>query len=94
MTSSWGWSIADGTRSLIFYVCGLRSASGALDVGSSDCRHLALLRAPAWSECRHNFASNMHAFEASLYLAISTIDAMALRTNEFWSQRQQRQDEA
>jgi hypothetical protein len=31
----------------------------------------------------------MHAFDASLYLAISTIDAMALRTNEFWSQQQQ-----
>jgi len=65
---------------------------GALDVGSSDCRRLALLRMPARSECRHTFASNMHALDAPLYLAISTIDAMALRTNEFWSQQQQ--DEA
>jgi len=30
---------------------------------------------PAWSECRHTFANNMHAFDAALYLAISTIDA-------------------
>jgi hypothetical protein len=29
---------------------------------------------PAWSECRHIIANNMHAFDAALYLAISTID--------------------
>jgi hypothetical protein len=74
MTSSCGWSIADGTRSLIFYVCGLRSAAVLFNVGSSDCRHLALLRMPAWSECRHIIANNMHAYDAALYLAISTID--------------------
>jgi hypothetical protein len=29
---------------------------------------------PAWSECRHNSANNMHALDALPYLAISTID--------------------
>jgi len=38
---------------------------------------------PASPECRHTVANNMHAFDGPLYLAISTIDAMALRTNEF-----------
>jgi hypothetical protein len=34
---------------------------------------------PALSECRHTFANNMHAFDASPYLAISTIDAAGAR---------------
>ncbi|MBT1509227.1 hypothetical protein KIP88_01815 [Bradyrhizobium sp. SRL28] len=49
---------------------------GALDVSSSDCRHLALLQMPAWSECRRILANDMHALDASPYLAISTIDAV------------------
>jgi hypothetical protein len=36
---------------------------------------------PAWSECRHTVVNNMHAFDAPLYLAISTIDA-AVAQNE------------
>jgi hypothetical protein len=52
---------------------------GALCVGSSDRRHLALLRMPAWSGCRHTFANNMHALDAAQYLAISTIDAADAR---------------
>ncbi|OCK54425.1 hypothetical protein LMTR3_26470 [Bradyrhizobium sp. LMTR 3] len=63
-------------RALIFYVCGLRSAAVLFNVGCSDCRHLALLRAPASSGCRHIFANNMHAFDLQLYLAISTIDTV------------------
>ena len=71
-----GWSIAGETE--IADLLSLRSSKrgGALHVGSSDCRHLALLRMPAWSECRHTFANNMHALDASLYLAISTIDTV------------------
>jgi hypothetical protein len=34
---------------------------------------------PASSGCRHIFANNMHAFDAALYLAISTIDKVGAR---------------
>jgi hypothetical protein len=34
---------------------------------------------PAWSECRHTVANNMHALDAALYLAISTIDTVGVR---------------
>jgi len=60
-----------------------------LRVAAKSARGMSAVRA-----CRHICAKNMHALDVSSYLAISTIDAMALRTNEFWSQRQQRQDEA
>jgi hypothetical protein len=49
---------------------------GALDLGPSDCRHFALSRIPAGSECRRTVADNMHAYGAPPYLAISTIDAV------------------
>jgi len=71
----------------------LGSARGA-QPGSkeeSDCRHLALLRMPARSECRHNLAENMHAFDPPLYLAISTIDALRARTTRTFDE-QDRQD--
>jgi hypothetical protein len=38
-----------------------------------------LLRRPVWPECRHISANNMHALDASLYLAISIIDAVGVR---------------
>jgi len=68
-------------RNEIADLLSLRSSKrgGALDVGSSDCRRLALLRMPAWSECRHTVANNMHALDAALYLAISTIDTVGVR---------------
>jgi hypothetical protein len=53
-----------------------RHRSAAVLVSFSDCRHLALLRMPAWSECRRILANDMHALDASPYLAISTIDAV------------------
>jgi hypothetical protein len=34
---------------------------------------------PARSECRHIFDNNMHAFDAALYLAISTIGTVGAR---------------
>jgi hypothetical protein len=34
---------------------------------------------PGQSECRHTFANNMHAFDESPYLAISTIDGAGAR---------------
>jgi hypothetical protein len=47
---------------------------------------------PAWSQCRHAVANNMHALGASLYLAISTVDTVGAQKNEFWSEQQR--DEA
>jgi hypothetical protein len=32
------------------------------------------------SECRHLFANNMHAFDLSLYLVMSTVDVVRVRT--------------
>jgi hypothetical protein len=40
---------------------------------------LALLRTTATSGCRHIFDNNMHAFDPSLYLAISTIDTVGVQ---------------
>ena len=71
-----GWSIAGETENADLLSLRSSKRGGAFYVGSSDCRHLALLRMPARSECRHTIADNMHAFDASLYLAISTIDAV------------------
>jgi len=72
-------------RNEIADLLSLRSSKrgGALDVGSSDCRRLALSRMPASPECRHTVANNMHAFDGPLYLAISTIDAVRAQNDEF-----------
>jgi len=79
MTSSCG--LEHRGRNEIADLLSLRSSKrgGALYVGCSDCRHLALLRMPAWLECRRISANNMHALDASPYLAISTIDAAGAR---------------
>jgi hypothetical protein len=61
---------------------------GALDVSSSNCRHLALLRMPAWSECRRILANDMHALDASPYLAISTIDAVGAEREAVFEEQQ------
>jgi hypothetical protein len=71
-----GWSIAGETENADLLSLRSSKRGGAFYVGSSDCRHLALLRMPAWSECRHAVANNMHALGASLYLAISTVDTV------------------
>jgi hypothetical protein len=71
-----GWSIAGETENADLPSLRSSKRGGAFFVGSSDCRHLALLRMPAWSECRHAVANNMHALGASLYLAISTVDTV------------------
>ena len=72
-------------RNEIADLLSLRSSKrgGALDVGSSDRRRLALLRMPARPECRHTVANNMHAFDGSLYLAISPIDATCAQNDGF-----------
>ena len=74
-----GWSIAGETENADLPSLRSSKRGGAFYVGSSDCRHLALLRMPAWSECRHTVANNMHALDASLYLAISTVDTVGVQ---------------
>jgi hypothetical protein len=43
---------------------------------------------PAWSECRRILANDMHALDASPYLAISTIDAVGAEREAVFEEQQ------